>query len=128
MTKVSSVKTFICLAIVLMLLFCGAASAANIDPDNDSSQWAWGENIGWLCFDPLFDPGVTVADTELYGYVWAENIGWINLSCANRGTCDDVDYRVNNDGTGILGGWAWGENVGWISFSCENRDTCADVD
>ncbi|MCP4717022.1 MAG: PKD domain-containing protein, partial [Deltaproteobacteria bacterium] len=46
----------------------------------------------------------------------------------NRGTCDDVDYRVNNDGTGILGGWAWGENVGWISFSCENRDTCADVD
>ncbi len=120
--------TAACLVSAILFLSIGAASAANIDPYGEGSRYAWGENIGWLSFDPLFGSGVTVTDTELYGYVWAENIGWINLNCENRGTCDDVHYRVTNDGSGILGGYAWGENVGWISFSCENNEVCGTAD
>lgn len=103
-----------------LLFFCSAVYAAeNIDPDNDDSQYAYGENVGWLNAEPLGDggPGVEVTDTALTGYMWCENIGWINLSPVNYG-------GVFNDGSGNLSGYAWSENGGWISFSCENTDSC----
>ena len=85
------------------------AYAENIDPYDDGSQYAYGENVGWLNFEPNQGPGVTVSDANLTGYVWAENIGWINL--------DPNFGGVTNDGTGLLSGYAWGENVGWIHFN-----------
>ena len=91
-----------------------------IDPDNDGSRFAWGENIGWINFKPGLGPVVTVTDTALTGYAWGENVGWINLDLAGGG--------VVNDGAGNLSGFAWGENTGWISFSCVNTGTCASVD
>jgi hypothetical protein len=105
-----STKPLLAMAAILMLFFCNTVSAENIDPDNDSSQWAWGENVGWFNFEPSEGPGVTVGDDYVTGYAWAENIGWINLSPAEYG-------GVTNDGYGELGGYAWGENVGWINFN-----------
>ena len=97
---------------VLMLSF--SCYAENIDPYEDGSQYAYGENVGWLNFEPNVpgDPcdwGVTASDTKLSGFVWAENIGWINLSPSTYG-------GVVNDGYGNLSGYAWGENVGWLNF------------
>lgn len=80
-----------------------------IDPENNDSQYAWGENVGWINFAPSQCPGVNVTDAGLFGYAWGENIGWINLSPATGG--------VVNDGAGNLSGYAWGENVGWINFA-----------
>ncbi|MBN2271613.1 MAG: hypothetical protein JXN61_13425 [Sedimentisphaerales bacterium] len=82
----------------------------NIDPYEDESQYAYGENVGWLNFEPNEGPGVAVADSNVLGYVWGENIGWINLSPTTYG-------GVLNDGTGLLSGYAWGQNVGWINFN-----------
>jgi RHS repeat-associated protein len=120
--------------VALLVLFCSqAVLAGNVDPLETGSQWAWGENAGWLNFDPAGDPsggsGVTVEDTRVTGFVWAENAGWINLSpeiCSG----DDEGYRcgVTNDGQGNLSGWAWSESAGWISFSCETTDSCDDFD
>ena len=95
---------------ICMVLLCQTSLlyAENIDPYDANSQYAYGENIGWLNFEPSQGPGVTVSDPNLAGYVWAENIGWINLSPNYGG--------VTNDGTGQLAGHAWGENVGWINF------------
>ncbi|MBW8042093.1 MAG: hypothetical protein FVQ85_19120 [Planctomycetes bacterium] len=100
----------VCTAI--LILFASLTSAKNIDPDNDGSQYAYGENVGWLNFEPSEGPGITVNDANLTGFVWAENIGWINLdpNDANPNT------GIANDGTGLLTGLAWGENVGWINF------------
>ena len=100
---------------VCLILCSGNLCAENIDPYEDGSQYAYGENIGWLNFEPNVqgdpcDYGVTVSDTELVGYIWAENIGWINLSPSTYG-------GVFNDGSGNLSGYAWGENVGWINFN-----------
>ena len=107
--------------VAAVMLFClNIARAGNIDPNNDGHQWAWGENIGWLNFNPSQGSGVTVGDSNVTGWVWSENIGWINLSPQNFG-------GVTNDGSGNLSGWAWGENVGWFSFSCENTNSCATV-
>ena len=124
--------TWLILSMVSLMVFLGGkvTFAENIDPYNDDSQYAYGENIGWLNAEPLGDggPGVAVNDTKLSGYIWAENIGWVSLSCENTGSCGTVSYGVTNDGSGNLSGYAWAENVGWISFSCENTGSCGTVD
>ncbi|MBU1196817.1 MAG: hypothetical protein KKE62_14585 [Proteobacteria bacterium] len=100
---------------ITFILFCLAsvAIAGNIDVNNDGHKYAWGENIGWINFNPGYGPGVTVTSTQLTGYAWGENIGWINMNPVYGG--------VFHDGVGNLSGYAWGENIGWISFSCENN-------
>ena len=63
--KTQRIRHILCLILsVGLLLFCGAAYAENIDPNNDSSQYAWGENVGWLNLEPDGDggPGVEVGD------------------------------------------------------------------
>jgi len=99
--------SFIMIAIVLFVFF-SLASGENIDPDNDGSQYCYGENIGWINLQPSQGPGITVTDTAVSGMAWGENVGWINFSPSNGG--------VFNDGNGNLSGYAWGENVGWIKF------------
>lgn len=97
----------------VLMVCCANSYAENIDPNDDSSQYAYGENIGWLNFEPNEGPGVTVSDTRLTGYVWAQNIGWINLDPNDT----NPNTGISNDGLGLLSGYAWGENVGWINFS-----------
>lgn len=93
-----------------VLMFSPAvASAENIDPQNSGNQYAWGENIGWVNFEPAAGDGVQVSSSAVKGLLWCENIGWINLSPRRYG-------GVVNDGAGNLSGFAWGENVGWINF------------
>jgi len=101
--------TVIVLTALALTCFTAAALAENIDPDNDASQYAYGENVGWINFEPNKGPGVHVSQSKLTGFAWAQNIGWINLSPTIYG-------GVFNDGSGNLSGYAWGENVGWINF------------
>ncbi len=100
---------------VCFILCSGNLCAENIDPNEDGSQYAYGENVGWVNFEPNVagpNVGVTVSDEKLTGFIWAENIGWINLDPND----DDPNTGVSNDGAGNLSGFAWGENVGWINF------------
>ncbi len=109
----------------------GIGLAENIDPGNDGSQYAWGENVGWISAeqdtdgDGNPDQGILVEDFQITGWMWGENIGWISLSCLSSGDCGDVPYGLGNDGGGVLSGYAWGEDVGWISFTCDNTASCA---
>ena len=43
--------------------------AENIDPDNDDSQYAWAENVGWVNAEPngYGGDGMQVGDSELSG-------------------------------------------------------------
>jgi hypothetical protein len=77
-------------AAILMLIVAATAASTteNTDPDGDGSQYAYGENVGWL-----------------------------SLSCKNTLSCGDHEYGVRNDGHGVLSGFAWSENAGWISFA-----------
>jgi hypothetical protein len=102
-------RAFILAGGLATLLATAVVFAENIDPYEDGSQYGYGENVGWLNFEPGQGPGVTVSGGKLTGFVWAENIGWINL--------DPNFGGVTNDGTGLLSGYAWGENVGWINFN-----------
>jgi hypothetical protein len=96
---------------MVLILGLRCADAENIDPCDDGSQFAWGENIGWVNFEPNrpeANVGATVTDHDVTGFIWSENVGWINLFPSYGG--------VSNDGQGRLSGYAWGENVGWIDF------------
>jgi hypothetical protein len=118
------------MAVLLLVLISGVVHAGNIDPDGDGHKYAWGENVGWLNFDPSQGPGVTVYADHLTGYVWAENIGWIKLGVDAGGPYDNTtvdNWGVNKDSLGNLSGWAWVENAGWICFSCDTTGTCATV-
>jgi hypothetical protein len=100
---------------IAISLLASVQAAENIDPNEDGSQYAYGENIGWVNFEPNIpapNVGATVSEEKLTGFIWAENIGWINLDPND----DDPNTGVSNDGTGNLSSLAWGENVGWINF------------
>jgi hypothetical protein len=105
--------------VILFLIPSGAARAENVDPAGDGSQYAWGENAGWVNAEPSGNagPGVDVQDFKLTGWMWAENRGWISLSCENTASCGTTSYGVTNDGSGTLSGYAWAENAGWIHFN-----------
>ncbi len=109
-----------------VLLNIGVSNAENVDPDDNSQHYAWGENVGWLNFEPQGDggSGIQVYDEYLEGYIWSESIGWISVACLNDDSCAQVEYGVLNNGLGILSGFAWSENAGWINFSCENTQAC----
>jgi len=102
--------------------------AENIDPANDSSQYSYGENVGWINAEPLGNggPGVQVTDFSLTGWMWAENIGWISLSCENTSSCAAAQYAVRNTCAGVLSGYAWSENAGWINFDPSTSDVTVD--
>jgi hypothetical protein len=110
--EVNMKRYIVLLTLSLAFLVLGSVTtfAENINPNNDDSRYAFGENVGWFNFEPGEGPGVTVTATEVTGFAWAENIGWVNLSPTNYG-------GVTNDGNGTLSGYAWGENVGWINFA-----------
>jgi len=113
MTMKRKYTKMLIVAFAMLLFLISANYAENIDPNDDGSQYAYGENVGWINFEPNEGPGVTVSDANLIGYVWAENIGWINLDPNDT----DPNTGITNDGTGMLTGLAWGENVGWINFN-----------
>ncbi len=127
MGKTMNRVIYLLVGLPLMGLMSGSVFATdNIDPFDRGTQYAWGENIGWLNAEPGGDggPGVFVEDDGLSGYLWSETTGWVSLSCLNNSTCGSSDYGVSNDGAGNLAGYAWSENLGWISFSCTNDGSC----
>ena len=50
------------------------------------------------------------------GYAWSENIGWISFNSASDGSPVSYGVNIDF-GTGNLSGYAWSENIGWISFN-----------
>ena len=92
-----------------LILLIGVFYAFSISAGGNCTGYAWGENVGWINFNPSQGPGITVTDSAVTGYVWGENIGWINFNPTSGG--------ITNDGNGNLSGYAWGENVGWINFN-----------
>ena len=64
----SRIHTRMLLTVILVMVAVGIAAAENVDPTNDGSQYAWGENVGWLNAEPGGDggPGVQVDDRLIW--------------------------------------------------------------
>lgn len=106
-----------------------------VDPEDDGSQWAWSENLGWINAEPEGDggPGVETRFEEAHGWLWSENAGWISAHCENTGSCGDVEYGIEIvtlivEDRVELRSWAWSENAGWIAVACEATGSCGTAD
>jgi len=98
--------------IVLVLVFSPISVFANI---NATNKWAWGEDIGWVNFDPA-GWWVVVSGTGLTGTAWSSNFGWIDLAPTNGGvTLTNGVIATTCQST--LSWNAWSPNLGWIDFS-----------
>jgi hypothetical protein len=64
------------------------------DGAGNLSGYAWGENVGWINFEPT-GGGVRIdpASGVFSGYAWGENIGWINF--ASNGKPVKTSWRGN---------------------------------
>ncbi len=113
----------ICSIAFIFLPFCASAEPIDIN----TYGYAWGENIGWIQFNPPLG-GVETRDSEVLGYAWSELLGWISLNCKNNDSCGALSYGVQNDGDGNLSGYAWGENIGWINFRPAFGGVSIDID
>jgi hypothetical protein len=133
----SSVLALISVGIIAVgvLSFTGAGkyllgsllNGVNINTPTNLNRYAYGENIGWIDFDPIVSgtPTMQIGDNGLTGYVWGENIGWINLGSAGGppyANTLSTNWGLNNttegcaSGYSCLYGYAYGENIGWINF------------
>lgn len=85
---------------------------------------AWGNELGWITFDPSGPEGLTIDPTTglITGKAWSQVAGWINFSPTGQ--------SVSIDATGAFVGWAWagGPMGGWIRFDCAVTDACVRTD
>ena len=75
----------------------------NNDGNGNLSGYAWGENVGWINFNPYYNddyhPVAINSNGEFTNYAWGENVGWINMNCANTNYCGTVDFKVKTTWT-----------------------------
>jgi hypothetical protein len=104
-----------------------SATLGTIDPTNLGSYKAQVQNtslgsatnINFGKFTTQSAKNITVSNTELRGFAWGDGMGWIVTNCADTvGGCSAANgnFKVSNNGSGLLSGYAWGENTGWINF------------
>jgi len=96
-------------ALIVFISFpCLALASESIGTINDSYKYAWGENLGWVNFNPS-NGGLTITDTVITGFAWSKTYGWISFSPNN--------VSVTNNCSGQLGGSAWSSLKGWITMA-----------
>lgn len=121
------------IATLSVLFFCGLAFAASNVSTDTSAHWAWNDIIGWIDFCNLSGGACTssagvYSDVNIYGnrlegYA-KSSVGPIVLNCKttpNGDICVTRDFKVVNNGSGLLSGYAWNDVIGWISFWCGNE-------
>ena len=103
--------SFLCGLFILPQLLLASTTQGIV---TSGSQYAWGENIGWVNFAPSLSgqyTGLTITDSSITGYAWSSALGWINFSPTNSG------QGVLNDGEGNLSGSAWISGLGWLPMN-----------
>jgi hypothetical protein len=117
--------------VVAVVVFFGstamAASTGIIDPNNTGQYQAafldsnavsdTAINFGKFTTESQYN--ITVSDSELQGYAWGASVGYIVTNCVDTTSgcsATNANFKIANDGTGLLSGYAWGENTGWINF------------
>ncbi len=100
-----------------------APSPISISDGSGIDGYAWGEELGWINFNPATS-GVNVVPSTgvLNGYAWSSTSGWINFNPANGG--------VTITTAGEFSGWAWASGAygGWIKFNCADANACVKTD
>jgi hypothetical protein len=79
----------------------GSDYGINVMPDGTLRGYAWGQNIGWINFETVGNPRISLSTGTLTGYAWSSNLGWINLNTATTTQLAILD----TDRDGISDAW-----------------------
>ncbi len=125
--KIIPDRRIVFIFILLILVFgTNYTFASTTDGTIDTTnRYAYMESGSWIDFGST-QGNVYITDSALTGYAWSAEYGWISLNCSNDSSCSTVDYKVSNDGNGILSGYAWSETFGWIDFKPTNGGVTID--
>lgn len=143
-------KGFLSILVVCAVFVPAVVLAGNIDATNKTAKWL--EGFGKVNFGTT-EGDVTVTDTEMTGYAWGDEVGWINFQPTNGGIVNDGDGNLSGYAWGELAGWinfnptnggvtlvavdsdtsaftgyAWSENYGWLSLNCSDESACGSDD
>lgn len=95
-----------------------------IDDTNGIDGIAWGNEMGWITFDPTGPQGLTINTTTgvISGKAWSQAAGWVNFAPTGQ--------SVTITSAGEFSGWAWagGPYGGWIKFDCTDGAACVKTD
>ena len=131
--------------VILTAIVCFGLSVVWAGVGDNTSGFAWSENIGWISFNNLSDGsavnyGVNInsASGDLSGYAWSENVGWVSFNRADAGNPPAAPFNGGsgpiaqyNSSTGELTGWMrvlanGGGWDGWIKFYNTTLDSNGD--
>jgi len=132
-----TIKYFLILFIVIISVFLinGYYNFKNVqaDSDDNTSGYAWSENIGWISFNNTTGGGsnygvnIDPNTGDLSGNAWSENIGWISFDRSETGDPPENPFKNgtpiakydknSNEVTGWMRVLASGDGWdGWIKF------------
>ena len=128
-----SISLFSCLGI---FIYAGG--------DDNTSGFAWSENIGWVSFNSISDGSiidygvsVSLSTGDLSGHAWSEHIGWISFNRSETGDPPEQPYKGGSGAiakydfdTGELTGWFRvlandGDWDGWVRFCDSSISKCS---
>jgi len=131
------------MVIISVFLINGYYNFKNVqaDSDDNTSGYAWSENIGWISFNNITGGGsnygvnIDPSTGDLSGYAWSEHIGWISFNRSDTGNPPENPFKNgtpiakydknSNEVTGWMRVLAHGEGWdGWIKF----YDAILDID
>jgi hypothetical protein len=70
--------------------------------------FAYGANIGWINFEPIGNPRVSLFTGTFSGYAYSANCGWINLNDLNgKVQTNHILMGVDSNGNGIADAWEY---------------------
>ncbi len=95
-----------------------------VDDTNGIDGVAWGNEIGWINFDPTGAEEVTVNPSTgiISGKAWSQVSGWINFSVTGQ------SVKINSSGEFEGYAWTGGPYGGWIKFDCSFAGACVKTD
>ncbi len=70
--------------------------------------FAYGANIGWINFEPIGNPRVSLFTGTFSGYAYSANCGWINLNDSlGKVQTNQILMGVDSNGNGIADAWEY---------------------
>lgn len=96
--------------------------------------YAYGANIGWINFEPLGNPRISLATGNLTGFAYSANCGWINLNGLDAGlvprfvSTDHIlmEASTNANTPNIPDAWEWLYLGGLLGPGGESADADGD--
>ena len=85
---------------------------------------AWGNELGWINFNPSGSAGLSINPRSgaISGKAWSQVSGWVNFSPTGNGVV------INSRGQFVGWAWAGGPYGGWIQFDCDVPGACVKTD